>query len=430
MRKSAVAFGAVAVVVVAGLVALPALFMQTNKAGAENEMRRVMVEGKLPMTTQELYPAPSVPEAQNAFAMIGQISEASKRPGMVQAKAPARGKDWDIAELRKSVNAHHDMLAFAEVAASRPEWQPVRTGDGPNISFPEFATVKNSVKALAERTRLRAADGDFAGAVKDSESALNLGDLVRKEPVLIAGLVSIASHAIAYTTIADVAHQVRRDPAAFDSLVRLAERPVHNDFHRLFMGEATMSYYMATHRADWLQDFGMGGSNNSPQAKLQSAKIELDRPYWGPILVKGWASYLAETKKNPANIGASEAALKKLGKLAESKDDRLLALNYMFPVFSQAFEAYRKESAQRDLLQIGLSAMRDGGLPDVKGSKDPFSGEPYRVLKSAEGWKVYSLGTDRRDDKGTYTVGTIDDSKTKNDIVFTWDGTRASLKGR
>ena len=50
------------------------------------------------------------------------------------------------------------------------------------------------------------------------------------------------------------------------------------------------------------------------------------------------------------------------------------------------------------------------------------------MIHDGAGFKVYSLGVDRRDDKGTVEERQTD--KARNDIVFAWDGKQASLKGR
>ena len=426
--------GVIAVASVFGLlvvaVGVPTLLMQASKTSSEARMKETFVKEKLPTTIAELYPAPTVPDDKNAFKLVDQIFAASKKPGMVEVKAPKPGDDWDVDALRRSVASRQDMLDLAEQAANRPEWVPVRSGEGPNVMFPEFATMKGAAKALAERSRLRAFDGDMMGSVRDGESVIKLSDLVRKEPVLIGGLVSIATHSIAYTAMAENAAKVRHDRKAMDELVRVTSVPVHNDFYELFKGEATMSYYLATHRVNW-QEFSMGDEKETPAAsKLRYAKMELDRPYWGPILVNGWADYLKQAKQHPADIELNQKALDKFTKISEMKDDRLAALQIVFPVFSQAFEAYRKELAQNDLLRIAVKALRDGTTPDVTGTVDPFTGKPYKVLVVGRGWKVYSVGTDRLDDKGVYTTGSVDNNRAKNDIVFTFDGVRSALKGR
>ena len=114
--------------------------------------------------------------------------------------------------------------------------------------------------------------------------------------------------------------------------------------------------------------------------------------------------------------------------LSDSKDDRLLIVNFLTLDFKQVFDAFRKEEAFHDVLAIGLRAVRDGTTPSAIGSHDPFSDGEYKVITHGSTWKVYSFGVNRRDDRGTVEPTT--DPKAHNDIVFSWDGKEAKVAGR
>ncbi|MBX3111100.1 MAG: hypothetical protein KF857_03755 [Fimbriimonadaceae bacterium] len=428
-RLVGVVLGAVGCAVV--LVAVPVAWMKSSAQSSESLVKKLMADHGLPVTTAGLYPPPTAPADENAAMLMDEMAKVSRPAGAVVVKAPPPGGDWDVGQLRRSVDSRHDLISLAERAAAMPYWQPVMHGEGPYLRMDQISPIRAGAKALAERARLRAAEGDLGGCVKDAQSILDLGDLLRDEPVMISGLVRVATHAIAYQVMAETSGKVRRDKAAMDELVKLAARPVVNDYRRMFLGEATMAYHMATHRFDAV-DYSLDDSAGSaPATKLRFAKMELDRPYWGPVLVRAWVDYLDQARKHPSDIDANQEAFAKLGRLAQSKDDRLDALSLVFPVFDQAFVAFRREAAKRDLLEIGLRAVRDGGMPQVGLTRDPFSHQPYRVAKTDSGWRVYSVGPDHSDDQGIAQLDKSPASDTpRGDIVFAWDGARASLQGR
>ncbi|MBS1707967.1 MAG: hypothetical protein JSS65_04515 [Armatimonadetes bacterium] len=430
MKGKTLAVVGVSVAALALVCGLPVLTGQLGKAQSESRVKAIIAENHIPSTVAELYPKPSGPDELNAFMLMSRLQEAAAKPGMVTVKAPRKGEKWDVDELRRSVESRHDVLSLSELAASRPTWQAVREGRGPDVKFPDFAAVKTGVKALAERARLRSIEGDFKGATADIESAVKLGDLVRSEPILIGGLVSIACHRIAWDVAADAAGAAKRqDKAALDKLVSVAERSVVNDFSRTFLGEAMFSAYVATHPVDW-RDYSSASDTAKPEEVLKAAKYEFDRPYWGPKVVEAWAGFLKAARANPADFDTAEQGLAQMNTLAQGRDSRLEVLQILFPVFEQAILAYRGETASHELLVIGLRAIRDGGLPQVAGSHDPLGKGEYKVAQTDTGWKVYSIGVDRSDDRGTVSRGGFNGQDAKNDIVFEWDGKNASLKGR
>ena len=90
----------------------------------------------------------------------------------------------------------------------------------------------------------------------------------------------------------------------------------------------------------------------------------------GAQVGQGLVDFIEQARKHPDDIDANDVALKEMSKLGKSKDDRLQFLEKLFPVFDQAFEAYRKQQACHDVMGIGLRAVAGGGEPNVKGTRD------------------------------------------------------------
>lgn len=390
-------------------------------------------DAHIPTTVAELYPKPQGPDELNAFMLMGRL-ETACGPVSKWPSAAAKTGAPDIEAVRAHVAANREALVLAELAASRPEWHGIRSGNLPDVKYPEFATVKTATKLLAERSLVRTADGDVLGATKDVATAMKLASLIDREPILIGGLVSIACHNIALRALASVVGPARKDKAAMAGLVKLAEEPAKHDFSNTFLGEAAFCAYLATHKlADAYGDndpLNAFGDDSAPKvvSRIRGAKMELDRPYWGAVLARRWVGYIKASRANPYDIDANAVAFAKLSEPGDARDGRLAIFQYILPMFDQVFDAYRAEKAADDVTAIGVRAVAAGKAPDVSGTRDPFGDGGYRVVQDGSSFKVYSLGRDRRDDHGRVENGST--SEARRDIVFSWDGEKAKLDGR
>ncbi|HZH98223.1 MAG TPA: hypothetical protein VEX38_04575, partial [Fimbriimonadaceae bacterium] len=94
-------------------------------------------------------------------------------------------------------------------------------------------------------------------------------------------------------------------------------------------------------------------------------------------------------------------------------------MNEVFPVFGGAGTAIGKLDAQRRLHRAATKILMDfqtppRRLPDLGAMGiDPFSGQSFKYRKEWDGFTIYSVGADRRDDGG----GQVRNDRTKDVIV-------------
>jgi len=111
--------------------------------------------------------------------------------------------------------------------------------------------------------------------------------------------------------------------------------------------------------------------------------------------------------------GEGHVSVTKVGRLLQDKADTgkglgAMYLEVMFPVFSQAGQAYTKTLADEEstiaaLRLAALKAKQGSVTPqDIKrlNPTDPFTGKPMGVKVTAKGVSVWSFGIDKKDDGG------------------------------
>jgi hypothetical protein len=99
-----------------------------------------------------------------------------------------------------------------------------------------------------------------------------------------------------------------------------------------------------------------------------------------------------------------------------------------YGVFRNSAEGSARLGTARIALAIERYRLAQGGLPDSLGDliptsldavpTDPFDGQPLRYKKLANGYVVYSVGENGKDDGGDETISERTNWKPK-DITFT-----------
>ena len=121
----------------------------------------------------------------------------------------------------------------------------------------------------------------------------------------------------------------------------------------------------------------------------------------------------------------------RLDELAKGADGPMLPTNWMVPILAPAIvggiDGFDRMAARCDFLQVATQLrawkVQHGSYPDALDALtttappplDPFSGEAYQYRREGEGFVLYSVGPDRKDDGGTK----IEDQKSGGDIVWT-----------
>lgn len=373
----------------------------------------------IPWTAKDLQPNPPVADADNAAPLLTKMGDAFRTNKAINAALEALKKD-DYAEASKQLASCSVGLRLATEAAAKPGVDFKRDWDlGPQLLFPEFAGIKQGVKAVGVRALVRANSGDTTGTLADLKSMGSLARHAGSEPILIGMLVGIACNAIRDKDIERIAALWKDSPQGLKAL----EATTTADRYKPNIGNAMRGE--AWFGVSTTRNFSLLGgmkalspsSDDTPTPKLDPTKIKRDglpdgvkdRAFMARHLqawTKAWP-----TITNP-NLDAVEAT-KPLEEMSQSVEKEpglsYLLLKIMFPVFSQAgaaaVRAEAMDNATVALIRVLEYKHQHGAFPrhlaEAKADlMDPFTKKTLRYKRSREGVRIYSLGFDKVDDGG------------------------------
>jgi len=368
----------------------------------------------LPITAAELT-GPKPPPEHNAasdFQLFAAL--APKDRGF---HGPLESAQMSLSQLDpKSASKH--LAPFAkcfsplERAAEKPRLWFSREWDmGPHMLFPEYSTIKDGIKVVCPRARLRALEGDVGGSLADLRRVAKLSELVGQDPSFIAGLTRVGAYGITFEGVRAVAAIWHKHP---DRLLALRNQidgpPLALGLYPGLRGEAFMA-------ATTLRNFGkfgglaiLGvprkifgfevGSRAEPPTPVASELRKDGLPegdFERANLVQAleYFNRLAEATKD---ADPSPAELDSAYNLAESHlgNPDALQNTYATTTLPVRFGSYFKAEMHR---QVSL-AFIDVLLGRPITARDPYDGQLIRYRKTVDGFRVWSVGIDRTNDGG------------------------------
>ena len=368
----------------------------------------------LPFLARDLLPTPVSPEKNAAPAI---------RAAM-RAMPP---------EGTKPTSALYDKpLALLAAAKDRPKVDFKRDWDlGPNVLLPEYAPMKTLAKALVLRAEGAARRGDDAAALRDLVLARRIALWAGEEPTLISLLVRIAAEGIALRGAERCLVLVAKSPARIARYAAwLADAPPLPDFGDALKGETFLGVATARNLdlIGGVSAFGnlQGGEDATllevDPAKLRRSGVPDDVRTRGFLArhLQFWDEAYRTTDRFQAPPEAIGRRLDVMSARIEGeKGLSYVLLRILVPVFGQAGEAVVALKARRAVDAAFAEALgvhaRTGVWPASVSGSDPFTGGPLRV-RAGKGFRVWSVGRDRKDDGGLLrserpkgTKGTFDE---------------------
>lgn len=194
---------------------------------------------------------PGRPEDNGGKLLLAALKEADHKIGVF---APANDaiKAWRKRNLGSSERASflknaQQTLDHVRVALAKPYIYFEKDFDeGPDVVFPELASIKYCVIAFMISAGAKADAGDFSGAQADIEDGLKLELAVHATPLFIHALVEVALRPFLDHGIEDVAARLVNNRTGMAQLAKLVSRfPQAVDFERLIHGEFYMPLSLA-----------------------------------------------------------------------------------------------------------------------------------------------------------------------------------------
>lgn len=431
-----------------GCVGLPCLSLmfafgwikcQVGKEGdkLEPELAKLKKMG-IPTEPEELNPNPPIPDAENAALLYRQIDEALQKVRSSETQRYVRligeysGAPGDRADYLASLQKHKAVFDLIESLRTKPRIDFKRDySKGFNIDFPEYSQLRNLTKLLSARGVYWIEQKDYDRALRDLELQYAIANHLSEEPMLIGGLVCIALNAVAHASLDRFLYAIQdNQPMLAKTEAMLARRQKVPSIRNAFYGEMVLGRVAIQSLKSW-KDLEMSITGEEPERG--SFDRSWDRMTIGDPKVKKmfearavamWREFFESFPKNETDWPAYNKAAQDMERKVEADQSIQNKINQeSFPVFSQASSAFAKTDASHRvaLLAVKLLRKRPTGLPaDLSAYKtlavDPFDGKPMRYLRQGRGFKVWSIGADLVDNKGTKMVPGV--KFTDTDIVL------------
>jgi hypothetical protein len=332
---------------------------------------------------------------------------------------PRVGKDWpQLEEVEKWLSSQENVLVQLH-AAAETEGQvryPANLKAGLAALLSHAQQVRNAVRVLALESEVRAHRGDSGGTRRSIQTTLALAGTLEREPLLISQLVRFAVDGMA---LDQVERHVGRVPFTDDELRALQESLDATDYRdavqRALVGERAISLQAMRDPAS------AGLPANSIQAFLpRGDDICMTLELYEDMLSVARQPYF-QAKPTVDRVGGAlvQRTSTTVGRF------RFPLTATLLPSFQGVFQARARLQAQRRAATAAVAVerfrLRHGRLPaklkelvpEFLGGVpvDPFDGQPLRYRVEADGFTIYSVGTNQADD------GALDDEG-RSDEVF------------
>ena len=426
MRKRIVKIftGIAIAIVVLGLVY--AIAVGVSAAKLRSAYAALEKDGR-PMRVEDVIP-PEVPETENAallYKSAALLLRAEPAPeknllgylGELSAAFTEESLDPNKqAELRQLLDQEvvAQALSIVEQGAQRPAWRFERDYTaGLPMLMPRLADLRNLARVLAAKTHFEAVAGQADRAWKLAQIQLRFADALRDQPVYIEQLVRAAMIELSCTTIQKLCDTAGPNAEPYraleETLQKLDDRTpltLAADGERLLF-------------AEWLF--------NLPKDKLRDAVYDFIVDDYAPGLLR-WLRFKRATFK-PTFLADHATYLRlshKCAKLVQRpySPDEAYALDreasraaehYLFtralgPAIGRIREIYYSMIATTHITRAGLALLQrqqaQRAFPDtldalgLENIGDPFSQESLRYKTEADGFVIYSVGPDQKDNGG------------------------------
>ncbi len=370
----------------------------------------------LPWTAADI--ATNVPERKNAASLLRHAIEAWPEKD-AYGKIDKAFSEGRAAPLLPSLAPS---LTLAHEAAKRPQLDYGRDLDlGLFLDFPEGAYVKRIARALALRAELAAARGDDAAALADLEDARRIAVLTGQEPHLIASLVSVSTGMIALGAVEGCLARAAKSPERLKRYAAWVAEPTPlPDVPRAIKGEV----YRSIANLRMFPHLGVGRSP-VPMADLNAFAADIGPAPVPPSKIP--RDGIPQGVRNQAYMarhcqmwtelwratdglrGDPDAVGRKWSEIENRHYENDKGLSHgldaiLFPTYGQALKSPLALLARRAVLRALAEAMiahaAAGRWPAAVKGIDPYTQKPLKVRSDKDGFRVWSVGKDGKDDGG------------------------------
>ncbi len=306
-------------------------------------------------------------------------------------------KEEEFSAIQAAFEAYPDVIPLLQQAGACPDYNPSSDYTVDSDQFlsdllPRIQDSRRGVRVLWARVVLLLSRGERQEALQTCLIMLRLDGHYQREPVLIGYLVSLACRGVAL----DATNRVLRSGQLLEQDRRVldAELALADDLEglkRVLKGERTfgLDRFRAEHgREFWFFARAFWNREESGYLDLIEQYLAVNHRPYGEVMAS-LDAYEAKGGVPHVMAKLSLPALRMERWATERSRAQLRCVRVL-----NALQGYieEHEGAEPKLSDLGLP-------PDV--TTDPFSGKPLTMKKLPEGWLIYSVGKNLKDDGGS-----------------------------
>ena len=304
---------------------------------------------------------------------------------------------------------------------------------GFNMLLPHLAGLRDLVCILGARSCLEAESGRPDAAWNYALIQLKFADALRNEPILISFLVRLRAIKTSCETIQRICETAPPNDEQYKTVKSLLSNyesieplVLALDGERLLCGEWAFNQLQNGSAADLSANINGEPGFGDVLLSLYSA--------FKPLLIADHAAYVRvmdyhiRFAQKPYSLNDRTAVDEK----ARQMHSRLNVVTSMLvPALGRVKEIYWETIARMRITRVGLALLREkqahGALPQtleeikLKNLDDPFSNKPLAYKPQGQGFVLYSIGSDQKDNGGSPKEKK---QKTDFDIVWSYPGGR------
>ena len=286
---------------------------------------------------------------------------------------------------------------------------------GANMLMPHLSGLRDVIRILGAKACVEAAAGRPDAAWDLAVTQLRFADALRNEPVLISQLVRFASIRISCATIQKVCEVAPPNAEQYSGLESMLSDYEDRkalilalDGERLLLGEWAFDALKNGSVKDLSLRADTGGESG-----IEEGFVRLYGAF-KPLSLADHAAYLqimreyTESAQRPYSPNGASAMDNKIGKMRSRLH---VVTSLVVPAIGRVKEVYWEMVAQMRVTRAGLAVLQDSkaqrAFPQTLESlkprdlSDPFSDGPLLYRPNPDGFILYSIGPDQKDNNGS-----------------------------
>lgn len=385
----------------------------------------------IPLEPKDL--ARNVPESENAAPIyldaFKRMDAVPKAKEAILLNAAPGSTEWRD-QAKALLAPFQPALARFLAATKRPHCDFHRDwSQGAYLAFPELSKHKQAVGYLVLEARVASAEGRPDEALDLLQASARAAAHLSEDRVVISSLVEAAEEAAIDSGLQDVLGAHGLEPGVADRVAAVVHAfgpPL--DFRASFGSEVVMSRAVIKTLADprasqsFFSEVAGTGTNSTTTAWLAMARYKPVRDAFETRTIEHWRGLFESMPQDPTRVVEAYGALKQSSDRLDRQTDWSYALvKLLGPVFQNVpLVAGQSLEYRRDFLQAVAAIklrQKTGRFPTAlplsgADSVDPITGNPLRYRYRKDGFLIYGVGMDRKDDGGlrkkpTHTEGDI-----------------------